>query len=451
MVRLGGKSTAITKPLSLTEQPKISTLTTDDWRSVEVFRRQADLLDNRLTKAFGQFLSSSLSKSQLMEYLEFPPEEPAYYRAFTVPKSQDGMTVVGRGGRKVDEFYLLDQWIACKDAGVLKSHVSKASRKVWEMGNEARKSVFERWKRELLREQASTFYTIAAKYNHYQAQIEGKFNAKSSNHISTKRIIACTTTAAAKYVKDVQAASPDVLIVEEAGEILESHILTALGVKTKQLILIGDHKQLRPKVTNHRLSVEYGDGYNLNMSLFERLVLKGFPHQTLSEQHRMRPEISMLVRHLTYPDLKDAAGTKGRPNIRGLQDNVIFVSHSHSEDENTKMSSQSQVMGSSKQNQFEADMVLRCVRYLAQQHYKSEEIVVLTPYLAQLNLLRETLSVDNDPVLNDLDSYDLVRAGLMTASSAKLAKRPLQISTIGKIAHFPFCLQDLGLGEMIQW
>ena len=38
------------------------------------------------------------------------------------------------------------------------------------------------------------------------------------------------------------AVSPDVVLVEEAGEILESHILTALTPKTKQLILIGDHK-----------------------------------------------------------------------------------------------------------------------------------------------------------------------------------------------------------------
>lgn len=76
-------------------------------------------------------------------------------------------------------------------------------------------------------------------------------------------IIRCTTTAAAKYVQALQSISPGVLVVEEAGEILESHALTALGPKTKQLILIGDHKQLRPKV-HYDLSVEKGDGYDLN-------------------------------------------------------------------------------------------------------------------------------------------------------------------------------------------
>jgi hypothetical protein len=33
-----------------------------------------------------------------------------------------------------------------------------------------------------------------------------------------------------------------VLLVEEAGEILESHIMTALSDDIEQIILIGDHK-----------------------------------------------------------------------------------------------------------------------------------------------------------------------------------------------------------------
>jgi hypothetical protein len=220
---------------------------------------------------------------------------------------------------------------------------------------------------------------------------------------------------------------------EEAGEILESHILTALGPKTDQLIMIGDHKQLRPKVNNYKLTVAKGEGYDLDRSLFERLVLKGFPHQILTAQHRMRPEISALVRHLTYPDLTDAPKTQGRPNIRGLQHNVVFFSHTKPEDVNPKLGNQNpdgMTYKSSKQNTFEAALVLKCVRYLAQQGYGTENMVVLTPYLGQLYLLRDLLSADNDPVLNDLDSYDLVRAGLLPAASAKLTKKPIKLSTI---------------------
>lgn len=40
----------------------------------------------------------------------------------------------------------------------------------------------------------------------------------------------------------IRAARPSVLLVEEAGEILESHVLTALSDGVEHVILIGDHK-----------------------------------------------------------------------------------------------------------------------------------------------------------------------------------------------------------------
>src|SRR5437763_16281324 len=95
---------------------------------------------------------------------------------------------------------------------------------------------------------------------------------------------------------------------------------------------------------------------------------------------------------------------------------------------------------SSKQNEFEGQMILKCVRYLAQQGYGSDRLVVITPYLGQLKLLRDQLSRENDPILNDLDKFDLVRAGLLTDLSSKTSKPSLRISTIGNnfhISHHP--------------
>jgi superfamily I DNA and/or RNA helicase len=86
---------------------------------------------------------------------------------------------------------------------------------------------------------------------------------------------------------------------------------------------------------------------------------------------------------------------------------------------------------SSKQNLFEASMVLKCVRYLAQQGYGSDKMVVLTPYLGQLKLLRDELSTGNDPILNDLEKFDLVRASLLSDLGSKSSKPSLRIFTIG--------------------
>lgn len=44
-------------------------------------------------------------------------------------------------------------------------------------------------------------------------------------------------------------AASGVVTVEEAGELLEAHVLTSLSPHTKHLVMIGDQCQLRPKVS----------------------------------------------------------------------------------------------------------------------------------------------------------------------------------------------------------
>jgi hypothetical protein len=108
---------------------------------------------------------------------------------------------------------------------------------------------------------------------------------------------------------------------------------------------------LRPKVNNYTLTVEKGEGYDLNRSLFERLVLKGYPHKTLQMQHRMRPEISSLVRELTYKDLTDAPKTQNRPDLRGVRDNLVFINHAVPESDDNMIEERRDLAAkSSKQN-----------------------------------------------------------------------------------------------------
>jgi AAA domain len=147
----------------------------------------------------------------------------------------------------------------------------------------------------------------------------------------------------------------------------------------------------------------------------------------------MRPEISEFIRSLTYPDLTDAAKTQDRDNIRGIQNNIVFIDHNYPEDNEARISDHGDGGStSSKQNSYEAEMVWKIVRYLAQQGYGTENLVVLTPYLGQLARLRDVLKKDNDPVLNDLDSHDLIRAGLMSPADHTSNKR-IRLSTIGTV------------------
>ena len=152
----------------------------------------------------------------------------------------------------------------------------------------------------------------------------------------------------------------------------------------------------------------------------------------------MRPEISAFIRELTYPELIDHPSTKNRPDIRGVQSNVIFVNHDHPEDEEMRIAdSKDAGSTSSKQNTYEAEMVLKIVRYLKQQGYKSSNMVILTPYLGQLFKLRAALQNEDDPLLNDLDSNDLQKAGLLgqTGPVATKGHQPgIRLATIGKVS-----------------
>lgn len=64
--------------------------------------------------------------------------------------------------------------------------------------------------------------------------------------LSQTDLIGCTTTGAAKLTSLLSNISPKVLMVEEAGQVLEAHILTSLVSSVHHLICIGDPQQLRP-------------------------------------------------------------------------------------------------------------------------------------------------------------------------------------------------------------
>ncbi|KAG2452041.1 hypothetical protein HYH02_003079 [Chlamydomonas schloesseri] len=261
-----------------------------------------------------------------------------------------------------------------------------------------------------------------------KAEVEALHDTSALAVLSSARVIGCTTTGAAKY-KDLlrdPSVDPGVVLVEEAGELLEAHTLTSLSPRTKHLIMIGDHKQLRPKVDTWELTKQHGAGFDLNVSLFERLALAGFPHTTLGVQHRMHPDISALVRP-TYPALEDAERTRQHPPVRGLPkaQRVVFVDHEMPEDGEAAADEAAKKSGGQrwragtehvvKSNQHEVAMVRETVRHLLRQGYAPEQLVVLTPYLGQLMELRAGLAEDTQVLLDELDLQDLRNAALPQA------------------------------------
>ena len=87
---------------------------------------------------------------------------------------------------------------------------------------------------------------------------------------------------------------PSVMIVEEAAEILEGQLVAVIPPSVQHLIMIGDHKQLKPVVHFHRLKKKH----HLDLSMFERLVNCNLPYIQLGQQCRMKDEVADLLREL---------------------------------------------------------------------------------------------------------------------------------------------------------
>ncbi|KAI8627392.1 ATPase [Xylariaceae sp. FL1651] len=434
MTRLGSKSSAATACLSFENEFRRCEIRRSKEANSRLYHLKEEVrgLREDIEAAFNKIIGST-SGIDFLDYLEFSDDiqDQCFWRAFQVPSDDDGYTIAGKNNKQIQRDHLFDLWQQGNGPGVLSRYIPGDCKFVWSIPRDQRAVYLNKWWNKLQAEQIEAFQSLIDRFNEAQGQIDTLFNEARCSFIKTKRVIGCTTTAAAKYSSLIRAAMTDCILVEEAGEILEAHILSALNPSTKQLILIGDHKQLRPKCKNYALTIEKGDGYDLNRSLFERLILQGHPYATLCRQHRMVPEISQLIRAVTYPGLLDGDKTLRRPRIRGICGRVVFINHEHPEVEFGGIQDRrNSEPTASKQNNFEAQMVLKLVKYIGQQGYKTDEIVVLTPYLGQLRLLRDMLNKENDPVLSDLDSAELIRAGLLTAAAGKVGKGQIRLSTI---------------------
>ena len=242
MVRIGGKSTARTEPILIQKQKTNFRFSRGDHATIDDFKAEIKTQATGLTAAFKRYLGqSSVGDAELLSYLQI--EEERFYKAFKVPQSSDKMKKVGKGGRVAKDPYLIHWWQRGGHAGVFSDapNVRKAS-EIWSMPKDSRQAIINQWVENIRKKEVETLCKTASQYNQVVDELEQKFKEKDGYILQSKRIIGCTTTGAAKYTRNIHEAAPDVVLVEEAGEILESHVITALGHAAKQLILIGDHK-----------------------------------------------------------------------------------------------------------------------------------------------------------------------------------------------------------------
>lgn len=198
------------------------------------------------------------------------------------------------------------------------------------------------------------------------------FRAKSQD------IVAMTTTCAARLNFFLRLLKSKCVIFEEAAEIQESHILACLTPYTEHVILVGDHKQLQPFNGSHQMQQE---------SLFERLILLGIPFSFLNLQYRMRPCIAELLIPTIYEQLASSDSVKTYEDIRLMEKNLFFLNHSRQEQ---------QLSDKSFINSYEADCLVELTLFLLQKaKYEKSDIVILSPYNAQVECIKEKVCTNH--------------------------------------------------------
>ncbi|CAB9524123.1 NFX1-type zinc finger-containing protein 1 [Seminavis robusta] len=350
------------------------------------------------------------------EYLVL--EAPKVYEFFRVPTGPDDgqYNVVGRKGKKLSRDFLWNCWKQGEGFPLwLEPHMSinqnlmKEFYAFWNLTLNQRAKLIDEWRRDIMGSHCDCVADFMEDFSLHAEEDKTLCREAELEILRSARVIGATTAGAAVNHDILSAKAAGVIVVEEAGEVLESHVLTALaggtseGHSSKHLILIGDHKQLPPKVENYDLTTTSGNGLNLDCSLFERLILGGRPSAALAVQHRMRPTISALIRSQTYPLLRDHESVSGYPDVKGVSENLLFIDHNIPEDgadeDNT----------TTKSNDYEANLCVEIVRFLLLQGYRTDQLVVLTPYLGQLlSIMNKLKSIrDVEAVVSDRDIEEL--------------------------------------------
>ncbi|KAK3589667.1 hypothetical protein CHS0354_015171 [Potamilus streckersoni] len=267
-------------------------------------------------------------------------------------------------------------------------------RNFWSLNYEDRWCLYRYWRQRYINELEDDFVRQAELCEDAMKMYKEAKIKEDGFILQQADIIGMTTTCAVRYQPVLQEIGPRIIIVEEAAEILESHVITTLSEHCQHLILIGDHEQLRPNPATYTLAKDY----KLDISLFERMVNNGIQCDCLEEQHRMRPEISMLLQHI-YRNLRDHESLAEYEHIRGVGSNIFFIDHTQEELPDADQKSHL--------NKHEARYVAALCKYLLRQGYSPNQITVLTTYYGQLFCLNNMMTTSdfNGVKVTVVDNY----------------------------------------------
>jgi hypothetical protein len=276
---------------------------------------------------------------------------------------------------------------------------------------------------------------LAEKHNQLVKQCDGAWSRFRAQVLREVDIIGVTTTGLSTYRSALCQLGSKVVICEEAGEVLEAHLLAALMPSVEHLILIGDHQQLRPQINNWDFQMRSPGGriHAADLSLYERLVQplitgeKKVPFDTLTIQRRMHPTIANLVRGIAYPNLRDADNVTKYPELAGFKRRLFWLHHESRESNASRNRSSDFSLTNSHEIDTVKGVVDRLVRCGA---YADGEIAVITPYAAQLRALRTSLGQTYRVEMNERDTEEQSQHDMSANPGGHGHQKLLRVATV---------------------
>ncbi|KAF2768378.1 P-loop containing nucleoside triphosphate hydrolase protein [Teratosphaeria nubilosa] len=274
-------------------------------------------------------------------------------------------------------YTLADNFTGRKVAGVTNDKVKAALKEqdMWKISEMLRPAVYRHLQREMKSRILVEARDKVLKYNKLAVDRRAGTWERDETILKHQHIIGMTTTGLSKYRGLLHALQPKIVLIEEAAETLEAPVTVACLPSVQHLILVGDHKQLRPHT--HVKSHE-DKPYYLNISLFERMVNNQVEFDSLAKQRRMIPEIRRILQPIYGDLIKDhpsVLNPANRPDVPGMGGvNSYFFTHQWNEARDEHMSAY---------NQSEADMIVGFVEYLYFNGTDTKDITVLTFYNGQ--------------------------------------------------------------------
>ncbi|KAM3962671.1 NFX1-type zinc finger-containing protein 1 [Aphomia sociella] len=263
---------------------------------------------------------------------------------------------------------------------------------------EQRWSVYKKTVASIKNELTAKMNTLLEQHNKCSDELSEVATLIDGEVMKSVRVVGVTTTTAARRHDLMKKLLSPIVIVEEAAEVLEAHIVASLTYHCQHLILIGDHKQLRPTAAHYKLAKDY----NLEISLFERMIRNGVHARTLTTQRRMRPNFVELLVPILYDRLDSHPSVYSYHDVTGMADNLYFFSHDVYEDSEGLDDSWSH------RNTYEAKWCVALADYLRTMKYKPDEITILSTYTGQVSLIKELSKKYNtlrDVKITPVDNY----------------------------------------------